>query len=60
MPNQLCIQTCLLTLNKSVLNWTQVCQLHCKTQLHENIYPSVQIISFVNYRRKELDIIGYW
>ena len=22
-------------LNKSVLNWTQVCQLHCKTQLHE-------------------------
>ncbi len=21
--------------NKSVLNWTQVCQLHCKTQLHD-------------------------
>jgi hypothetical protein len=23
--------------NKSVLNWTQVCQLHCKTQSHELI-----------------------
>ncbi len=24
-----------LNVNKSALNWTQVCQLHCVTQLHE-------------------------
>jgi hypothetical protein len=24
-------------MNKSVLNWTQVCQLHCKTQLHKTL-----------------------
>ncbi len=27
-----------VTLNKSVLNWTQVRQLHWKTQLHENSF----------------------
>jgi hypothetical protein len=27
-----------VSLNKSVLNWTPVCQLHWKTQLREKIY----------------------
>jgi hypothetical protein len=30
-------------LNKSVLHWTKVCQLQCKTQLHETIFANVTL-----------------
>ncbi len=39
--------------NKSLFNWTQVCQLHLKTQLHENylqIYQTANIYKLI-YRR---------
>ncbi len=33
-----------VTLNKSVLNWTQVCQLHWKTQLHDLHFNTVSLL----------------
>ena len=32
-----------VTVKKSVLKWTQVCQLHLKTQLHEILKPSTEL-----------------
>jgi hypothetical protein len=36
MPSSM-YKSFVLDVNKLVLNWTHVCQLHCKTQLHKRI-----------------------
>jgi hypothetical protein len=44
MPSSVYISF-VFNVNKSVLNGTQVCQLHSKTQLHESCVPATSACS---------------